>query len=73
MTVQSIVSTSGENFTVENISKDSAFSFTILVSNTIGVVLTERRVFCEYIFFILQLSSVKIVLLIVNIIYWGNK
>ena len=48
MTVQSFVSISGENFTVDNISTNSAFSFTILVSNTIGVVSTKRRAFCEY-------------------------
>ena len=48
MTVQSFFSISGENFIVENISTDSAFSFTILVSNIVGVVSTKRRVFCEY-------------------------
>ena len=48
MTVQSFVSISGENFIVENISTDSAFSFIILISNIVGVVSTKRRVFCEY-------------------------
>ena len=54
MTVQSLnfVSISDENFTVENISTDSAFSFIILISNTVGVVSTKRRAFCEYFSFI---------------------
>ena len=52
MTVQSFVSVSGESFTVENISTDSAFSFIILVSNIVGVVSTERRTFCEHFFYL---------------------
>ena len=49
MTVKSlpVVPTLGEHFTVENISNDSAFSFTILVSNIVGGVSTKSRAFCE--------------------------
>jgi hypothetical protein len=55
MTVQSIILTLGENFMVENIFKDSYFSFTILVSNTVGVVSTKSRTFCKYTSFTLKI------------------
>jgi hypothetical protein len=57
ITVQSVISTSGRNLTIENISRDSAFSFTILVSNTVGVVSTKNRTFCES-----HLATLKIAL-----------
>ncbi len=58
MTVHSISSLS-ENFIIENISRDSAFSFTILVSNTIGVVSTKSKTFCEC---TLERSSAEIII-----------